>query len=35
MFLWTRPAGMKAFGLTPEKAADSEVLAANQRLYPL
>ena len=21
MFLWTRPAGMKAFGLTPEKAS--------------
>jgi len=33
MFLWTRPAGMKAFGLTPEKAADSAVLAANQGLY--
>src|SRR5258708_36555694 len=33
MFLWTKPAGMKAFGLTPEKAADSAVLAANQGLY--
>ena len=33
MFLWTRPAGLKAFGLTPEKAADSAVLAANQGLY--
>src|SRR5213592_3027124 len=33
MFLWTRPAGMKAFGLTPEKAAASAVLAANQGLY--
>jgi len=33
MFLWTRPAGMKAFGLSPEKAADSAVLAANQGLY--
>ena len=33
MFLWTRPAGMKAFGLTAEKAADSAVLAANQGLY--
>ena len=30
MFLWTKPAGLKAFGLTPEKAADSAVLAANQ-----
>jgi putative membrane protein len=33
MFLWTKPAGMKAFGLSPEKAADSAVLAANQGLY--
>src|SRR5215467_6625828 len=33
MFLWTKPAGLKAFGLTPEKAADSAVLAANQGLY--
>jgi putative membrane protein len=33
MFLWTRPAGLKAFGLTSEKAADSAVLAANQGLY--
>jgi putative membrane protein len=33
MFLWTRPAGLKAFGLTAEKAADSAVLAANQGLY--
>jgi putative membrane protein len=33
MFLWTKPAGMKAFGQTPEKAADSAVLAANQGLY--
>jgi putative membrane protein len=33
MFLCTKPAGMKAFGLTPEKAADSAVLAANQGLY--
>jgi len=33
MFLWTRPAGLKAFGLTPEKARDSAVLAANQGLY--
>jgi putative membrane protein len=28
MFLWTKPAGMKAFGLS-----DSAVLAANQGLY--
>ena len=33
MFLWTKPAGLKAFSLTPEKAADSAVLAANQGLY--
>ena len=33
MFLWTKPAGLKAFGLTSEKAADSAVLAANQGLY--
>ncbi len=33
MFLRTKPAGLKAFGLSPEKAADSAVLAANQGLY--
>ena len=33
MFLWTKPAGLKAFGLTPEKAEASRVLAANQGLY--
>jgi len=33
MFLWTKPAGLKAFALTPEKAADSAELAANQGLY--
>lgn len=33
MFLWTKPKGMKAFGLTKEKAEDSKVLAANQGLY--
>jgi putative membrane protein len=33
MFLWDKPAGMKAFGLTPEKAAMTKVLAANQGLY--
>ena len=33
MFLWTKPAGMKVFGLTPETAASSKVLAMNQGLY--
>jgi putative membrane protein len=33
MFLWTRPAGRRAFGLTAEFAAQSKVLAANQGLY--
>lgn len=33
MFLWTKPAGLKAFGLTPERAESSKVLAANQGLY--
>ncbi len=33
MFLWTRPAGRKAFGLTPEFAEATRVLAANQGLY--
>jgi putative membrane protein len=33
MFLWTRPLGLKTFHNTPEKAADSAVLAANQGLY--
>jgi putative membrane protein len=33
MFLWTRPAGRRAFGLTPEFAQASRVLAANQGLY--
>ena len=33
MFLWTKPAGLKAFGLTPERAEASKVLAANQGLY--
>lgn len=33
MFLWDKPKGMKAFGLTPQKAADTKVLAANQGLY--
>ena len=33
MFLWTRPAGLKAFGQTLEVANASRVLAANQGLY--
>ncbi|WP_345785965.1 DUF1304 domain-containing protein [Dyella sp.] len=33
MFLWNRPSGRKAFGLTPEFAEQSKVLAANQGLY--
>jgi putative membrane protein len=33
MFLWDKPAGLKAFGQTPEFAAQSKVLAANQGLY--
>jgi putative membrane protein len=33
MFLWDKPKGMKTFGLTPEKAAMTKSLAANQGLY--
>ena len=33
MFLWTTPRGRRAFGLTPEFAAETRVLAANQGLY--
>ena len=33
MFLWDKPVGLRAFGHTPEKAAMSKVLAANQGLY--
>ena len=33
MFLWTKPLGLKTFHNSPEKAADSAVLAANQGLY--
>jgi putative membrane protein len=33
MFLWTTPFGMRTFGLTPEFAAASRSLAANQGLY--
>lgn len=33
MFLWTKPAGLRAFGLTPELAEQTVTLAANQGLY--
>jgi len=33
MFLWDKPAGLKAFNNTPQRAADTKVLAANQGLY--
>ena len=33
MFLWDRPFGRRTFGLTPEFAAASRTLAANQGLY--
>lgn len=33
MFLWEKPAGLRAFRNTPEKAAATRVLAANQGLY--
>jgi len=33
MFLWERPFGRRTFGLTPEFAAASKSLAANQGLY--
>ena len=33
MFLWTKPAGRRAFGTTEEFARASRVLAANQGLY--
>jgi putative membrane protein len=33
MFLWTGPAGRKAFGLTPEFAEQTRALGANQGLY--
>ncbi len=33
MFLWTTPLGTRTFGLTPEFAEASKVLAANQGLY--
>jgi putative membrane protein len=33
MFLWDRPFGRRVFGTTPEFAAASKTLAANQGLY--
>jgi putative membrane protein len=33
MFLWTKPAGMKTFNLTPERAELTKPMAANQGLY--
>jgi putative membrane protein len=33
MFLWDKPFGRKTFALTPEFAAASKALAANQGLY--
>lgn len=33
MFLWNGPVGQRVFAMTPEFAAQSAVLAANQGLY--
>jgi len=33
MFLWTKPFGMRTFGLSPELAQATAGLAANQGLY--
>lgn len=33
MFLWTRPPGRRAFGLSTEFAQQTQALAANQGLY--
>jgi putative membrane protein len=33
MFLWTKPAGRKAFGLSVERAESTKAMAANQGLY--
>lgn len=33
MFFWTKPKGLKTFGLKKEVAENSKVLAANQGLY--
>jgi putative membrane protein len=33
MLLWDKPTGLRAFGITPEFAAQTKVLAGNQGLY--
>ena len=33
MFLWERPWGLRTFGMTPARAAETKVLAGNQGLY--
>jgi putative membrane protein len=33
IFFWTKPLGLRVFGNSQQKAADSAVLAANQGLY--
>lgn len=33
MFYWTAPLGLRVFGMTPEQAEASRVLAMNQGLY--
>jgi putative membrane protein len=33
MFFWSKPVGRRIFGLSPEFASESAVLAANQGLY--
>lgn len=33
MLFWDKPLGLKTFGMTPEKAQVTKVLAANQGLY--
>ena len=33
MFLWDKPAGLRAFNQTQERASATKVLAANQGLY--
>ena len=33
MVLWTKPTGRRVFGMTPEQAEQSKVLAMNQGLY--
>jgi putative membrane protein len=33
MVLWTKPSGRRIFGMTPEQAGATAVLAANQGLY--